>query len=75
MLRNSLFDQNLGKLRHIRRKFNYEKYIKYLELTLDNIGFSIGRVRITWSGVSAFIALLFTLVGVFAQNALFKAIQ
>ena len=60
------------KKQQIRRKFNYEKYIKYLELTLDTVGFSLGKVTITWDRVSFFIVLLMTLVGVFAQNAFLK---
>ncbi|XP_066923073.1 uncharacterized protein [Clytia hemisphaerica] len=60
------------KRQQIRRKFNYEKYIKYLELTLDTVGFSLGKVTITWDRVSFFIVLLMTLVGVFAQNAFLK---
>ena len=54
------------------KAFNYEKYTKFLELTLGHIGFSIGKVLITWDRVSFFIVILSTLVGVFAQNALLK---
>ena len=67
----SKFTDNTKKV-HNRRKFNYEKYIKYLELTLDTVGFSLGKVTITWDRVSFFIVLLMTLVGVFAQNAFLK---
>ena len=65
------FTDNSKKV-HNRRKFNYEKYIKYLELTLDTVGFSLGKVTITWDRVSFFIVLLMSLVGVFAQNAFLK---
>ena len=46
--------------------------IKFLELTLDTIGFSLGKMTITWDRVSFFIVLLLTLVGVFAENAFLK---
>ena len=65
------FTKNTKKVQN-RRKFNYEKYIKYLELTMDTVGFSLGKVTITWDRVSFFIVLLMTLVGVFAQNAFLK---
>ncbi|XP_057290543.1 uncharacterized protein LOC130613224 isoform X1 [Hydractinia symbiolongicarpus] len=65
--------QTVGKFKSMpRKKFNYEKYIKFLELTLDTIGFSLGKVTITWDRVSFFIVLLLTLVGVFAENAFLK---
>lgn len=65
--------RTVNKFKNIpRRKFNYEKYIKFLELTLDTIGFSLGKMTITWDRVSFFIVLLLTLVGVFAQNAFLK---
>ena len=53
-------------------KFNYEKYFKFLELTLDTVGFSLGNVTVTWDRVSLFIVFLLTLVGMFAQNAFLK---
>lgn len=65
------FTNNSKKVQN-RRKFNYEKYIKYLELTLDTVGFSLGKVTITWDRVSFFLVLLMSLVGVFAQNAFLK---
>ena len=54
-----------------KRKFNFEKYITYLDNTLPTIGFSIGGVVITWDAVLSLCFLLFTLVGIFAQEALF----
>lgn len=54
-----------------KRKFNFEKYITYLESILPTVGFSVGGVVITWDGVSFFIVLLLTLVGIFAQEAFF----
>lgn len=62
--------------KHQRHKtFNYEKYIKFLELSLGHTGFSIGNVVITWNRVSFFIVVLITLVGVFAQNALLDRVD
>ena len=54
-----------------RRKFNYEKYIIYLESILPTVGFSIGGVIITFNGIYTFIVVLSFLVGVFAQEAFF----
>jgi len=53
-----------------KRKFNYEKYIIYLESILPTVGFSIGGV-ITFNGIYTFIVVLTFLVGVFAQEAFF----
>ena len=64
--------QKVNNFKKKRRKFNYEKFIKFLELTVDTIGFSLGKVTITWDRVSFFIILLLSLVGVFAQNAFLK---
>jgi len=64
--------QTVNRLKKSRIKFNYEKYIKFLELTLDTIGFSLGNVTVTWDRASFFMVLLLTLVGVFAQNAFLK---
>ena len=55
------------------RKFNYEKYIKYIEITSGTIGFSIAGVVITLDRVSFFCGMLLTFVGVFAQTAILKA--
>lgn len=54
-----------------KRKFNYEKYIIYLESILPTVGFSIGGVIITFNGIYTFIVVLTFLVGVFAQEAFF----
>ena len=54
-----------------RKKFNYEKYIIYLESILPTVGFSIGGVIITFNGIYTFIVVLTFLVGVFAQEAFF----
>ena len=54
-----------------KRKFNYEKYIIYLESILPTVGFSIGGVIITFNGIYTFIVILSFLVGVFAQEAFF----
>ena len=54
-----------------KRKFNYEKYIIYLESILPTVGFSVGGVIITFNGIYTFIVVLSFLVGVFAQEAFF----
>lgn len=48
-----------------KRKFNYEKYIIYLESILLMVGFFIGGVIIIFNGIYIFIVVLFFLVGVF----------
>ena len=54
-----------------KRKFNYEKYIIYLESILPTVGFSLGGVIMTWNGIYTFIVIITFLVGVFAQEAFF----
>lgn len=54
-----------------KRKFNYEKYITYLESILPTVGFSLGGVIITYNGIYTFIVVITFLVGVFAQEAFF----
>lgn len=55
-----------------KKTFNYEKYLKYLEVILDTIGFSVAGVMVTWDRTSFFCVILVTLVGVFAQAAFLK---
>ena len=71
--------ENLGKqgsliqpLSNNRKKFNYEKYLKYLEINLETIGYRIAGVMVTWDRASFFTVILITLVGVFAQAAFLK---
>ena len=71
--------ENLGKqgnlnqpLSNNRKKFNYEKYLQYLEINLETIGYRIAGVMVTWDRASFFTVILITLVGVFAQAAFLK---
>lgn len=59
--------ENFGAL---SRKFNYEKYLRVLEHTLDHTGFRIGKVRITWQRVDFIFVFLFSLVMMFAESAI-----
>ena len=64
----------IGKLRHkkeFRRKFQFEKYIMYLEKVSRREGFSIGVVVITWELVSALFFFLISLIALFIQESIF----
>lgn len=63
----------LGKLQHRRKlpKFQFEKYITYLEKVSRNVGFSIGVVLITWELVSAVFFFLISLIALFVQESIF----
>ncbi|XP_074627083.1 uncharacterized protein LOC141885109 [Acropora palmata] len=64
----------IGKLRHkkeFRRKFQFEKYIRYLEKVSRREGFSIGVVLITWELVSALFFFLISLITLFIQESIF----
>ena len=63
----------VGKLQHSRklRKFQFEKYITYLEKVSRNVGFSIGVVLVTWDLVSAVFFFLISLIALFVQESIF----
>lgn len=64
----------IGKLRHkkeFRRKFQFEKYIMYLEKVSRREGFCIGVVLITWELVSALFFFLISLIALFIQESIF----
>ena len=64
----------IGKLQHkkkSRRKFQFEKYIMYLEKVSRREGFSIGLVLITWELVSAVFFFLISLIALFIQESIF----
>lgn len=63
----------VGKLQHRRKlsKFNFEKYISYLDNVSRNVGFSIGVVLVTWELVSAVFFFLISLIALFLQESIF----
>lgn len=63
----------VGKLRHNAKKprFNFEKYISYLQNVLPNIGFDIMGIIVTWNMVSAIIFLEVSVLALFVQESIF----
>ena len=63
----------VGKLQHKRKlpKFNFEKYISYLDKVSRNVGFSIGVVLVTWELVSTVFFFLISLIALFLQESIF----
>lgn len=63
----------VGKLRHNAKKprFNFEKYISYLQNVLPNIGFDIMGIIVTWNMVSATIFLEVSVLALFVQESIF----
>ena len=63
----------VGKLQHRRklRKFQFEKFISYLEKVSQNVGFSIGVVLVTWEIVSTVFFFLISLIALFVQESIF----
>lgn len=63
----------IGKLQYKRKlqKFQFEKYISYLEKVSRNVGFSIGMVLVTWELVSAVFFFLISVIALFVQESIF----
>lgn len=63
----------VGKLKHNAKKprFNFEKYISYLQNVLPNIGFDIMGIIVTWNMVSAIIFLEVSVLALFVQESIF----
>ena len=63
----------IGKLqqKRTRSKFQFEKYITYLEKVSRNVGFSIGVVLVTWDLVSTVFFFLISLIALFVQESIF----
>ena len=62
----------VGKLQHTRKlpKFNFKKYISYLDKVSRNVGFSIGVVLVTWELVSIVFFFLISLIALFLQESM-----
>ena len=63
----------VGRLQHrIKRpKFNFEKYISYLQNVIPTVGFCIAGVIISWNMVSTLLFLEFSLLALFVQESIF----
>jgi len=63
----------VGKIKHNAKKpkFNFEKYISYLQNVLPNIGFDIMGIIVTWNMVSAIIFLEVSVLALFVQESIF----
>ena len=57
--------------RRKRHRFNYDKYIQYVDKYLPQVGFTIGGLIMTWSQVAGYALFLASAVAVFAQEAFF----
>lgn len=54
-----------------RPRFNFEKFLSYLESMRAVVGFHIAGVMITWDKVSTTLFLLFSIIAVFVQESIF----
>ena len=63
----------VGKLQHRRKapKFNFEKYISFLQNVLPTVGFDILGITVTWNMVSTIIFLELSLLSLFVQESIF----
>lgn len=63
----------VGKMRHNAKKprFNFEKYISYLQNVLSTIGFEIMGIIVTWEMVSTVIFLEVSVLSLFVQESIF----
>jgi len=56
-----------------RPRFNFEKFLSYLESMRSVVGFSIAGIMVTWDLVSTTLFLLFSIIAVFLQESIFGA--
>ena len=63
----------VGRLQYNRKraKFNFEKYISYLEKVSKDTGFSIFGIVVTWELASSLLFLVISLVALFVQESIF----
>lgn len=63
----------VGKMRRNAKKprFNFEKYISYLQNVLSTIGFDIMGIIVTWNMVSTIIFLEVSVLSLFVQESIF----
>ena len=54
-----------------RPRFNFEKFLSYLESMRSVVGFSISGIMVTWDLVSTTLFLLFSIIAVFMQESIF----
>lgn len=63
----------VGRLQHRVKmpKFNFEKYISYLQNVIPTIGFKIMGIIVTWNMVSTLLFLEVSLLALFVQESIF----
>ena len=63
----------VGKLKHNAKKtkFNFEKYISFLQNVLGSVGFDIMGIVVTWDMVSTIIFLEISVLALFVQETIF----
>ena len=54
-----------------RPRFNFEKFLSYLESMRPTVGFHIAGIMVTWDLVSTTLFLLFSVIAVFMQESIF----
>lgn len=67
----------VGRLQHRAKlpKFNFEKYISYLQNVLPTIGFKIMGITVTWEMVSTLLFLEVSLLALFLQESIFGSLK
>ncbi|XP_032233966.1 uncharacterized protein LOC116616152 [Nematostella vectensis] len=63
----------VGRLQHRAKlpKFNFEKYISYLQNVIPTVGFDILGINVTWNMVSTLLFLEVSLLALFVQESIF----
>ena len=56
-------------------KFNFEKYISYLDQVSKGTGFSVVGVIVTWKLVSSILFFCFSIVALFLQESIFGKLK
>ena len=54
-----------------KARFNFSKYLSYLETMRSAVGFSISGIMVTWDLVSTTLFFVFSIVAVFVQESIF----
>lgn len=70
---NSTTVAAIGKFKKVaaRPRFNFEKFLAYLESMRGVVGFEIAGAIVTWDKVSTTLFFLFSIVAVFLQESIF----
>ena len=54
-----------------RHRFNFDKFLSYLESMRSVVGFTIAGIMVTWDLVSTTLFFLFSVIAVFVQESIF----